>query len=55
MTVTSFFKDLFENNEDQLIEILKKIKSYSNLTIDALLGIMSETTNKNITELISKY
>jgi len=50
-----FFKDLFENNEDQLIEILKKIKSHSNLTIDALLGIMSETTNKNITELISEY
>lgn len=50
-----FFKDLFENDEDQLVEILKKIKAYNNLTIDALLDIMSETTDKNITALISEY
>lgn len=50
-----FFKDLFENNEKQLVEILKKIKAHNNLTIDVVLDIMSETTDKNIAELISKY
>ncbi|PQJ20621.1 hypothetical protein [Tenacibaculum sp. SG-28] len=50
-----FFKDLFENDEGQLIEILKQIKTINNLTIDILLKIMSEATNKNIAELISKY
>lgn len=50
-----FFKDLFENDKDQLIEILKKIKAHNNLTVDDLLDIMSETTGNNISELISKY
>ncbi len=50
-----FFKDLFENNEELLIEILKKIKEDKNITIDTLLNIMSEITDKNIRELISEY
>ncbi|MBN1969744.1 MAG: hypothetical protein JW870_10280 [Candidatus Delongbacteria bacterium] len=49
------FKDLFENKPDQIAEILHKIESTNNVSIDGLLKIMNEVTKKNITELISEY
>lgn len=50
-----FFKDLFENDEYLLVKIMKDIKKHKNITIDELLKIMSEITNKDIIELISEY
>ena len=50
-----FFKDLFENDEDLLVNLLLKIKERRDITVDTLLSTMSQVTNKNIIELISEY
>ncbi|QCK15634.1 hypothetical protein DCC35_13215 [Mangrovivirga cuniculi] len=50
-----FFKDLFENNDESLIKILKEIEEREDISNEELLEIMSEITNKNITKLISNY
>jgi hypothetical protein len=50
-----FFKELFENDTESLIKILKTIKEHKDINIEKLLSIMSEETNKDIIKLISKY
>jgi hypothetical protein len=49
------FKDLFEDNEELLIELLKRIKEQKGITRDRLLNIMSEMTNQDMIELIGQY
>ena len=49
------FKDLFDNHEDFIPEILKKIESTKNIEIPQLLRIMNEVTGRDIEELIKEY
>ncbi|GAB2773852.1 hypothetical protein [Salinimicrobium soli] len=49
------FKDLFQENEDGLIQVLEKIEREENISVEKVLDIMSEVTGEDIEQLISEY
>ncbi|WP_075603909.1 hypothetical protein [Saccharicrinis aurantiacus] len=49
------FKDLFDNNPQQISEILQAISEINNITVSDLMRIMDKVTYSNMEDLISKY
>ncbi len=50
-----FFRDQFANDEEKLLLVLQEIKKHDNISVIAVLDIMSEVTGKNMREVISQY
>lgn len=50
-----FFKDLFEQDETKLLQLLQTLKREEDITVEKVLDIMSDTLKKDIKELISEY
>ena len=49
------FKDLFDNHEDFIPEILKKIELSKNIDVPRLIRIMNEVTGQDIEKLLKEY
>ena len=49
------FKDLFDNHEDFIPEILKKIELSKNIDVPQLIRIMNEVTGQDIKKLLNEY
>lgn len=50
-----FFKDLFEQDETKLLQLLQTLKREEDITVEKVLDIMSDTLKMDIRELISEY
>ena len=50
-----FFKDLFEQDEAKLLQLLQALKGKEDISVEKILDIMADTTEKDIRLLISEY